>query len=484
MHAYPPVGMFLLRRISSRKREEERAEPDGLLRLEKTEEPPKGIEQLLEQGYFSRAYKEAERALADGKDKERCLLILGRAAYGLRKWELSVRHYGELLRASPSNEVAQDGLRAALSCLAEARTGNYDFARLYESSRRGQTDIDVADYVGPIEVVDIPGKGKGIVATRNLKKGTLLLVSKAFAIAPTSLPYSALLTAIEEKLARQPERIDDVADLYYGCERNATATQKSDWGSVTDPDRLMRLASYNAFQAEGFDHAPGRFLEETQRGLWILPSYFNHSCLQNAHRTFYGDVMTAFTVVDVKQGEELTFGYMPLMTPYERRTKHLWEFYDVVCDCRLCEADSAYPICSKHVELVKETIETWNDKREEAIPAVTLLVEQIREMYVGRSELRTQLFMPLKALANAHHAKEEHAEAVQYLLEAVQCVPESWMTVYGIWAYVQMAVCYDLMRRPRTAHRYAQMAADLHRICSGHDYELFKKIYRNVAHLL
>lgn len=63
--------MFLLRRITSRKR----AEPDGLLRLEKTEEPPKGIEQLLEQGYFSRAYKEAERALADGKDKERCLLM-------------------------------------------------------------------------------------------------------------------------------------------------------------------------------------------------------------------------------------------------------------------------------------------------------------------------------------------------------------------------------------------------------------------------
>lgn len=52
--------MFLLRLIVPRKRAE--------LRLE-------GIEELLEQGYFSRAYEEAEKALAGGKDKERCGLM-------------------------------------------------------------------------------------------------------------------------------------------------------------------------------------------------------------------------------------------------------------------------------------------------------------------------------------------------------------------------------------------------------------------------
>lgn len=71
--------------------------------------------------------------------------------------------------------------------------------------------------------------GKGTVATQDVKKGTLLLVSKAFAVAATS---PGLVTAIEERLARQPERIGEVAGLYYGRERNAAKTQKSDWKSM------------------------------------------------------------------------------------------------------------------------------------------------------------------------------------------------------------------------------------------------------------
>ena len=40
----------------------------------------------------------------------------------------------------------------------------------------------MADYKGPIEVADVPGKGKGLVATRDIAQGTLLLVDKAFVI--------------------------------------------------------------------------------------------------------------------------------------------------------------------------------------------------------------------------------------------------------------------------------------------------------------
>ncbi|KAH7716361.1 TPR domain protein [Aphelenchoides avenae] len=461
--------MFFLRRIASRKR----AEPDALPRLEE-------IEELLEQGHFSRAYEKAGKALVAGNDKERCLRILGAAAYGMRKWELSVDHYEELLAVSPSNEDAQNGILAALSRLAEAHTGNYDFGKLYEAALQGEMDVDVADYVGPIEVVDIPGKGKGTVATQDVKKGTLLLVSKAFATATSSM---GLVTAIEERLARQPERIGEVAGLYYGRERNAAKTQKSDWESVPDKTRLDQICWYNTFSAGPINRARKN---QTQGGLWILPSYFNHSCLPNARRAFYGDVLVAFAVVDIKRGEELTFCYIALEESYEYRKRILGETYDVVCDCRLCELDREDRRYMEREELAEEIDKLVENppKAKTPVPTLTRLVDQIRETYDGRSELKTQLYWPLKALAGAHQKTGEYAEAVKYLLEAVNCVPESAMPVWGVWAYVPMAQCYDLMRRPRTARRYARMAADLHRIRSGHDDGLFKKINTNIAHLL
>ncbi|KAH7724045.1 TPR domain-containing protein [Aphelenchoides avenae] len=440
--------MLLLRRITSRKR----AGPDALRCLEE-------IEELLGQGYYSQAYKEAEKALEDGNDKERCLRILGGAAYGMRKWELSVAHYEELMHAFPSNEHAKDRLLAAPSRLTEARTGNYDFARLFEAARRGEMDVDVADYVGPIEVVDVPGKGKGIVATRDIKKGTLLIVSKAHATATSSM---ALATATKEKLERQPERISEVAGLYYGCERSAATTQETNWKSVTDPTRLGLICSYNAFLTGAFNRA-------------------------NTDRTFYGDVMTAFTLMDIKQGEELSLGYTPISDLYEQRKSHLAK-YDVVCDCRLCELDREDPRRTERQQLAEEITKNLTERPQNssALHVLTRLVDQLRETYASRPEdMRTQLYYPLKALANAHQAKGEHDEAVKYLHEAVRCVPDSLMPLWGVWAYAQAAVCCDRMRRPRTARRYARMAVDLHRIRSGHDDELFKKVHTaNIAHLL
>ncbi|KAH7716333.1 hypothetical protein AAVH_16230 [Aphelenchoides avenae] len=435
----------------------------------------------LRRGHFSRAYEKAEKALGDGNDKERCLRILGSAAYGMRQWELSVRHYEELTHAFLSNQHTQDGLFAALSRLAEERTGNYDFEQLYEAALMGETDIDVADYVGPIEVVDIPRRGKGIVATRDVKKETLLLVSKAFAIATS---FNGLLNAIEEKFARKPERIVEVAGLYYGCERSAATSRESDGKIVIDRNRLLLVCSYNTFQIAPYSDAPE---PQPQEGIWILPSFFNHSCLENACRTFYGDVMTAYALADIEQGEELTLSYVPLMDSYVHRKSNIAE-YDVVCDCRLCELDREDPRCKEREQLAEGTIEKFMERphsAQEAIPTLTRVMGQISESYAGRPEdMKTQLYWPLKTLAIAHQAKEELAEAVKYLLEAVKCIPECAMPIKGVEAYVHIAESCDFMRRSRTARRYARVAADMHRIRSGHDDELFKKISTDLAHLL
>ena len=50
-------------------------------------------------------------------------------------------------------------LKKAKARLAEAQTGCYDFCALYAQVLANQRILDVADYVGPVKLVEIPGRG-------------------------------------------------------------------------------------------------------------------------------------------------------------------------------------------------------------------------------------------------------------------------------------------------------------------------------------
>jgi hypothetical protein len=77
--------------------------------------------------------------------------------------------------------------------LEESRTGLYDIHFPVRNSK--VIDVDVVDFVGPLEIAEIPGKGSGLVTTTAVSRGTLLLVSKAFAIADP--PVSFILLACD-----------------------------------------------------------------------------------------------------------------------------------------------------------------------------------------------------------------------------------------------------------------------------------------------
>jgi len=55
-------------------------------------------------------------------------------------------------------------------------------------------------------------------------------------------------------------------------------------------------------------------------GLWLFPSYFNHSCFANCQRVFFGDVMFVYASRDINTGEELNFRYFPSELFYKKRS--------------------------------------------------------------------------------------------------------------------------------------------------------------------
>lgn len=78
----------------------------------------------------------------------------------MRDWAKALEHFGTLQNEFSQSECTKEELKKAADRIEECRHGKYDIRRLYEDSlKKGVRRFDIADYTGPVEVVDIPGKG-------------------------------------------------------------------------------------------------------------------------------------------------------------------------------------------------------------------------------------------------------------------------------------------------------------------------------------
>ncbi|KAJ6497161.1 hypothetical protein C8R47DRAFT_1114060 [Mycena vitilis] len=161
-----------------------------------------------------------------------------------------------------------------------------------------------ADFLQPppdalYRVAKVPGKGRGMLASRDLQAGEVLLAESPLLILPNKqfvvLNFFALPKAAIHALLL----------LHNTIPNHQEFTRGEDTPQHRLLDYLKGVATSNAFN-EGIDE------EGTQAGLIVLAgSLFNHSNKSNASRRF--DVSTfkeVFTVdVAVKKGEELTISY-------------------------------------------------------------------------------------------------------------------------------------------------------------------------------
>ena len=139
---------------------------------------------------YYQAYLSARKAwvLCAGKvelqnQTEKALFRMGKASYFMCEYEKSVKYYGQCLDLNPANQEAVDELARSKKRLNESVTGIYDMKDLVEKHKKGNFRFDVADYnSSDIKVVDVEKNCKGVIAVKAIKKGTLLVVSKALSI--------------------------------------------------------------------------------------------------------------------------------------------------------------------------------------------------------------------------------------------------------------------------------------------------------------
>ncbi|KAK4238620.1 mannose-6-phosphate isomerase [Achaetomium macrosporum] len=169
----------------------------------------------------------------------------------------------------------------------------------------------------PYEVRDIPGKGKGAVATQRIGRGEVVLVDTVSVLAAVEYPADVLREEVQELLRVAAERLGE-------------------------PGRVMGLAKQgmeDVMLTNSFGVTLGG---KEYMGLFADLARVNHACKPNAFIHFSETTlaMTIWSARDIEPGEEITISYVDAGMTSQERQQLLEQIWGFKCQCDLCTASS------------------------------------------------------------------------------------------------------------------------------------------------
>jgi hypothetical protein len=261
--------------------------------------------------------------------------------------------------------------------------------------------------------------------TSNVKEGTLLLVSKALAVSSTdresSMPLvhdesrhlilskgeCRLITEVIRTIRMNPQRTSELYQLYAGDYPPVILPN-----GIVDPGRINEIVSLNSFGAQN-DFDVGVDVENDNKsvfsGLWILPSFINHRCSENAIRLFYGDLMMLRALRDLREGEEILINYVGDRLDKIERLKEKWKIH---CDCELCQEEKATPQQQKDLRM--RFFKRAKQLRSGSIGSeeLKLLVRNMEATYKPKDRFRPLIIVPIFGLFMAYLKEGNIEEAL------------------------------------------------------------------------
>ncbi|KAL9117425.1 MAG: hypothetical protein Q9187_006039 [Circinaria calcarea] len=440
------------------------------------------------------SYTKALEVSADNDDVSTILINRAQAYLRVKCYDDALADLALILLADPNNQKAHSRAARALyelgrfaecdthlrqlqpssinnrdqSCIDRVKArqdeavGKYDFDSIRKEPTYDSPFLDHADFKGPIETRQSEERGRGLFLTRDVKAGELLLCEKAFSAIfedPKSYPklftdeYAAeklrlseeakisLTDDIVTKLFHNPSLSSGFLDLHRGGYPLGPSPSK-DVGPIVDTFLVGSILPYNCF---GFHITTlGRFqewfsLDPLQRshgtcvGIWKTASLVNHSCIPNASRAHFGDIIVVRAARDIAKGEELTFSYFPATLEYAQRQEHAGDYWKGGCSCKFCVAETATP--KRQIGLREMLLEEMHSifaafeasDPDEALTerlyrAVTARLDLINGTYTAISsrQPRVQLLPSLQGLLTVSRAKNRPvgtiSSAVQILI--------------------------------------------------------------------
>ncbi|KAL4860602.1 hypothetical protein BDV12DRAFT_204871 [Aspergillus spectabilis] len=175
----------------------------------------------------------------------------------------------------------------------------------------------------PYAIRSIPGKGKGLVATERIAKGTRILSESPIFRVPRDKPSIKALEGIVKNevnrlTAKQQAVFFDLTNIYGDAHSHA-----------------LGIARTNVLPLVG--------AAKSSSGLFLDASRINHSCRHNAQNTWNENIgqVTIHALRDINAGTEITISYLDSTPAFEERQHQLRKTFQFECKCELCSLPPA-----------------------------------------------------------------------------------------------------------------------------------------------
>ncbi|CED84029.1 FOG: TPR repeat [Phaffia rhodozyma] len=341
---------------------------------------------------------------------EKALSRQAAAFCSLRRWSHALETFSTLANLSPELPEGPAGIAQSEARLNESSEGAFDIRSLYQTSLNGPKDgiqriKHVADYISPSAIVGpIKGKGRGLIATKEIQPGEIILAVRSLALVssheipskPELVRFDLEQDVIDRsssevytrnvlwRLADQPELATKVSQAYLGPNsdfemppdfelhsplpppfpalkqkdipnragllsfptENENGEENGEARAVRPKD-ISRAVFYNA-------STPFRLLpvpvqgdsiayaaEEAPGALFSESALINHSCAWNAYHCFFGDFQITRATQLIPAHTEILASYVPDL-PLQFRSSRLEKYFGK-CTCTLCETDRLDP---------------------------------------------------------------------------------------------------------------------------------------------
>ncbi|KAF7351089.1 Aldehyde dehydrogenase [Mycena sanguinolenta] len=189
-------------------------------------------------------------------------------------------------------------------------------------------------------MVDIPGKGAGLVSIRELKMGDLILNERPLFVAAEELCL-AIPPKGEKYFEASLDRMRPEAKTAFMALCNCHKAEENAGGALVGLGPLLGIVNTNGVSLSlpaAADPWPQGGQTRPYSAVCENISRLNHSCSPNTVPQFHAASFSwrLYAARDITAGEELTRQYVSIQHPAAERQAALKQIYDFVCACPAC----------------------------------------------------------------------------------------------------------------------------------------------------
>lgn len=357
---------------------------------------------------LSAALKDCNQALEIDPTHLKTLNCKGKVLLDLDRYSQAYECFHGALSVNKS-EALLELLDRCKKLDLQSRTGQIDLSDWLLSGFIGKVP-ELAEYRGPVEIRRSENGRRGLFATKSIEAGTPLIITKAVVLGRGILPESENGSGGDNiaRMAMWKDFVDRILDAAEKSSRTLCLINKLSTGDEDDeyglqvPDmglfrpeaederfflenkepnveRILKVLDVNCLNEEAVSAKV--FGKKTSGccgvGLWILPSFVNHSCSPNVRRLHIGEWLVMHASRDLKAGEEITFAYFDVLLPLSMRRElsKRWGFH---CKCERC----AFEEKEEEIREMEKVIQNGYNVGE----LVTRLEDIMKKMMMGKKE--------------------------------------------------------------------------------------------------